>query len=62
MVVGRQPHGGQNEPEIKKLNKNFLKSNGLPSQIILAPSQINAFNGLFGVSGKLIFASTYSGN
>ena len=33
----------------------FLKPNGTPVQIFLAPAQINAFNGLFGVSGKLIF-------
>ena len=62
MVVGRQPHGGQNEQKMKKNEIIFLRPNGPPSQIILAPSQIITFNGLFGVSGKLIFVSTYSGN
>ena len=46
MVVGRQPHGGQNEQNV--------------DQIIPDVDQINAFNGLFGVSGKLIFASACS--
>ena len=38
-----------------------MKPNGGVGQIILAVGQNNAFNGLFGVSGKLIFVTRYPG-
>ena len=59
MVVGRQPHGGQNEQKMKKWNKNFLKPNGIRTQKDSSALKNNAFNGLFGVSGKLIFITRY---
>ena len=52
MVVGRQPHGGQNEQKL-------LKPNGVHPQISLAPPQINAFDGRLSVPEKLIFVSSY---
>ena len=42
MVVGRQPHGGQNEQKMKKWNKNFLKPNGIHTQKDSATLKNNA--------------------
>ena len=60
MVVGRQPHGGQNEQKIRKQNNFFLKPNGSWTQIISLGPKLNALNGLFGVSPKFQLVSTYT--
>ena len=57
------PRHGAHTREKRTTPRNFFfKPNGIRNKKYSYGTKINAFSGLFGVSGKLIFVSTYSGN